>query len=85
MGKSRTKFLCLDCNRDVAHIGEHYFLKDEIWFLIHNSQKGMLCIGCAEARLGRILVPEDFTDAYVNRPIHVGQTMSDRLRIRLGL
>jgi hypothetical protein len=85
MAKSRNKFKCLDCLVDTGRLGEHFFLKNEVWFKVHTSDKGMICIGCIEARLGRKLVPEDFTDAYVNRPVHVGQTMSDRLRSRLGI
>lgn len=42
-------------------------LVDSTWYLIHNSAKGMLCVGCIESRLGRRLVPSDFNDSYLNR------------------
>jgi len=66
--KSRHKFLCLDCKIDTGKAYEHYMLIDKIWSKIHNSNKGMLCIGCAETRLGRRLNSGDFKDCHVNNP-----------------
>lgn len=55
---------------------------DEVWLTAWPEKRGMLCIGCVEAKLGRTLTPEDFTDA----PINQGYVdYSDRLRNRLGL
>ena len=65
---SRRKFLCMDCSVDTGKIGEHYMLNDKVWVQVHNSPKGMLCVGCIEVRLGRKLTPADFNDSYLNRP-----------------
>lgn len=78
---SRRKWICLDCKEDTGKMREHYFVKTEVWMQAFHSIRGMLCIGCLEKRLGRILGPEDFTDAHINNP-RLYQ-MSDRLRSRL--
>lgn len=41
-------------------------LVDATWFSIHNSERGMLCVGCIEDRLGRPLNKFDFNDSYLN-------------------
>jgi hypothetical protein len=70
--------LCDDCGFDtIGHrrgryrIGcqEYYMVKDELWpfeneWPVHHY----LCIACLEVRLGRILTPDDFTDADINEP-----------------
>jgi hypothetical protein len=43
---------------------------------------GFLCIGCLEARLGRILTRQDFSDARIN-DLGVYHHHTDRLRDRL--
>lgn len=78
---SRRKFLCLDCGIDTGKALEHYFLHDEVWAKIHNSQKGMLCVLCAESRLGRELCADDFPPVTINDPKIAA--MSDRLRERI--
>lgn len=81
MHKSKRKWLCLDCGTHTGQAKEHYFLKPIVWLAIHASEKGMLCIGCAEARLGRQFNANDFTDAHINNPKK--NAMSDRLRDRI--
>lgn len=39
-----------------------------------------LCVGCLSVRLGRILLPEDFTDAAVNDVVRVGVSMGIRFQ-----
>lgn len=63
----RARFACLDCREDVSKIKEYCMLVDSTWYLIHNSAKGMLCVGCIESRLGRRLIPDDFNESYLNR------------------
>ncbi len=75
MHKSRKPFLCLDCHIDTGKANEYYYLKQDIWGKIHNSIWGMLCIGCAEARLGRQLTKDDFTDATINKPKYPKMSM----------
>lgn len=54
---------------------------DEVWETANPKRKGMLCIGCLELRLGRLLTKDDFTDAPVNVMwLTVGST---RLKERL--
>jgi len=77
---SRSKWLCLDCGVDTGKIGEHYFIKTEIWLSAVNSIKGMLCIGCLENRLGRVLKAEDFTTCYLNKGGTRSQRLIDRMR-----
>ena len=80
MHKSKRKWLCVDCNEHTKF--EHYFLKNEVWMgEAKMGETGMLCIGCVENRINRILVPADFTNAYINDPKK--NTMSDRLRSRI--
>lgn len=62
---SRAKWKCLDCGVDTSD--EHYFIHTETWLSVVGSKSGMLCIGCLEQRLGRTLIKDDFTDAYINR------------------
>jgi hypothetical protein len=62
---------------------EHYFLNTELWLSVVGSKVGMMCIGCFEDRLGRLLVPDDFTDASINNPKY--EAKSTRLMERMGL
>lgn len=79
---SRNRFLCLDCGQDTGKMKEHYFVRTELWLSAAGSTEGMLCVGCLEARLGRELVPGDFTGAFVNKPGY-GGGHSARLLSRL--
>ncbi|QGH78343.1 hypothetical protein SEA_TRIBUTE_190 [Streptomyces phage Tribute] len=64
---SRKKWLCLDCGVDTGRIGEHFFLDMNVWSLTGLGHEGMLCVEHVEKRIGRRLVPADFTSAYINR------------------
>lgn len=83
MAQSRQKFKCLDCKVDTGKILEHYFVNNEIWLPVVGSNKGMLCIGCLEARINRRLEPKDFLDVHINNPKLYN--MSSRLLNRLGV
>lgn len=74
-------WLCLDCKENTFYIDEYYMLTLELWKQIHPADNGMLCIGCVEARLGRPLVPADFSGCPLNKETH---NKSDRLLNRLG-
>lgn len=82
MAKNRRRFLCLDCGVDTGKIGEHYMLVDRVWFSVTDSNRGMLCVGCIEKRLGRRLNANDFNNSYVNE-LGFGQVKSVRLLERL--
>jgi len=59
-------FECLDCGVNTLHTDEYYMIHDELWLRVNPKRKGMMCIGCVEARLERELTPEDFTAAPIN-------------------
>jgi len=44
---------CFDSPKD------YYMLKDHIWLNIHPQKNGMLCMACAEQKLGRPLKQDD--------------------------
>jgi hypothetical protein len=74
---------CTDCGvattpRDGGR-WEYFMVHDSIWRAAGMKPRGDLCIGCLERRLGRQLVPQDFTDAEVNEPFVLD---SPRLRSR---
>lgn len=81
MKKVDKSFHCMDCDINTGEINEYYMLKDSVWSLIVPLQDGMLCIGCVENRLGRVLTKDDFTRYPVN--LDFGKK-SDRLLNRLG-
>jgi len=57
-------------------------VKNEVWFdEAGMGEIGMLCVGCLEKRIGRILTRNDFTDAHINNP--KTHPMTDRLRSRI--
>lgn len=67
MHKSKRKWLCVDCYRN-THL-EHYYVKNNVWYReAQMSEIGMLCIACLEIRIGRRLVPNDFTNTHINNP-----------------
>ena len=63
--RRRNNFFCRDCRYD-TYIDEYFMLQDEVWRAAHPKRRGMLCIGCVEARLGRRLCPEDFKVLPIN-------------------
>lgn len=80
MHKSKRKWLCVDCNEHTKY--EHYFVNNDVWFTqAKMPEEGMLCVGCLEARIGRMLCGRDFTGAHINNPRK--NIMSDRLRSRI--
>ena len=62
-------FICLDCGVNTDEIREYYMLTNEVWKEAVPDLVGMLCINCAELRLGRQLWPDDFNDSGIN-PLH---------------
>jgi len=75
---------CHVCGRSTAQIGEHFFLKNEVWYSVHKSERGFLCIVCIEEILNRKLTPNDFQDCHLHKP-QPGKIMSQRLVDRLGI
>lgn len=74
-------FGCLDCGVDTNKNEEYYMLRDGLWRSIVRDVDGMLCINCAEKRLGRRLTFRDFA----RLPINLRQAaLSANLSIRLN-
>ena len=75
-------FLCLDCKVDTNAINEYYTLENEVWLEANPADRGMLCIGCVENRLGRSLRRQDFM---MDAPINLGYfDQSERLLDRIN-
>jgi hypothetical protein len=56
----------MDCDVD-TYVNQHYYmLKNRLWKRINPSVDGMLCLPCAEKRLGRSLSRKDFKDIPLN-------------------
>ena len=47
-------------------VNMHYMLKTKLWLEINNEYKGLLCLICAQIRLGRKFVPTDFKAVPLN-------------------
>jgi hypothetical protein len=62
--KPLTVLACHDCGNDFDEYS--YVVHDAVWNASGLSD-GLLCIGCLEARIGRRLCRDDFTDALLNR------------------
>ena len=74
-------FDCAACSANTLHLDEYYMVHKELWLTAWPEDRGMLCIGCLESKLGRTLTAADFTDAPVNDGVF-GQ--SERLAARLA-
>jgi hypothetical protein len=76
-------FCCKDCGVCTNCNGEYYMVHDEVWYSVNTVMNldGMLCIGCLEARRGKLLTKDDFTGAPIN--FIAGVVGSTRLKNRL--
>lgn len=80
MHKDKRKWNCVDCSRNTQL--EHYFVHNDVWFHEASmSEVGMLCVNCLETRIERKLIPEDFTDAFINDPRRNSMTTTLSSRI----
>jgi hypothetical protein len=65
-------------------MGEYYMVTNPVWKKAGvEPNGGMLCIGCLEDRLGRLLIHSDFLWCPLN-VMNVFDGSSERLRKRLG-
>ena len=62
----RSSVYCLDCGVDTYKIEQYYMLRNGVWRSINFKRSGMLCLACAERRLGRPLAAPDFASVPVN-------------------
>jgi hypothetical protein len=79
-GRSDDRQLLAGLTHAVAERWEHYMVHPKVWKKA-GMDRGFLCIGCLERRLGRRLTAKDFTDAPINNPDDPWNT--PRLRLRL--
>ncbi len=56
----------MDCGVDTYSNQQYYMLWYKVWRSINYKIDGMLCLDCAEKRLGRGLTSNDFSRARVN-------------------
>jgi hypothetical protein len=77
-----SRFFCADCDVDTYANQHYYMLKNRVWKLIAPKDAGvMLCLPCAEKRLGRSLHQDDFRRVAVNRgQARVCPELAERLR-----
>lgn len=66
------EFSCMDCHICTLCNGEYYMVKNNIWKVANPKIDGMLCITCLEKRLGRKLVPKDFSKCDLNKEALLG-------------
>lgn len=78
----KTGWTCIDCAQSTRILGEYYMVHNAVWQAANPPPIGMLCIGCLEARIGRPLTAEDFTDAPLNQDPRIRR--SARLLALLG-
>jgi hypothetical protein len=78
------RFACIDCTLNTLSGGECFTLHDAVWLKANPHGKGRLCIGCVEARLGRLLTPEDFQGTPLDWHLTNGPALSMRLMARIG-
>ena len=76
---------CMDCGKNTRASKEYYALKDTVWRRINPIILGMLCLKCAEDRLGRPLCRSDFSAAPINaRGARTCRELADRLQRTLS-
>lgn len=74
-------FGCKDCGICTLCINEYYMVTDEVWEAA-GLDKGMVCIACLEARIGKTLTGNDFADCPLN--IDPDFARSNKLASRLA-
>lgn len=73
-------FFCMDCDADTYVNQQYYMLLYKVWRSINYKIDGMLCLPCAEKRLGRPLTREDFSRARINaHQAEVCPSLAERL------
>lgn len=80
--KCNSGYLCMDCGKDTLSSGEYYMLENAVWRRINPLVIGMLCLECAEDRLGRRLCHADFSSfAAINAAYaDLCPALADRMR-----
>lgn len=75
-------FYCEDCGECTNCMNEYYMVHESVWLEANPVDYGMLCIGCLEQRLGRLLTKDDFSAVPLNEDEF--SIRSERLKSRLN-
>lgn len=70
----------MDCGKDTDASNERYMLKDALWCSIDPLVIGILCLECAEDRLGRPLYKSDFSAPMNQKSTHACLALMERLK-----
>lgn len=74
--------MCYDCGHDTQLMCEYYMVHEHIWLLIvFDKPATMLCIRCAEARLGREFTKDDFIPYPINMDPMIARSLLLRKRM----
>lgn len=78
-------FKCYDCGMCTDCSAEYYMVKDDVWYsaVTARSKPSILCIGCLERRIDRLLTKDDFSAVPLNEMPFWPR--SERLKTRLEL
>ena len=58
-----------------------------VWQDLAGADEGMICLSCLESRIGRELLPNDFTSVIINLDDSMNpksKKLMDRMRIKIG-
>ena len=78
----KSQFICRDCRTNTFH--EYYMVNNDLWdTAVRGLKRMMLCVSCLEKRLGRKLVPTDFTECHLNR--YPDKSATKKLLNRFGI
>jgi len=84
--------LCTDCKNSPWDDGEDFYVKDALWesTIPKYKRNKVICIGCFEKRLGRILTQKDFKSWFLKNKWFgnsnkINESPSNRLKSRLNL
>ena len=56
---------CKDCKKGMTPM-DHYSLRDSLWRIVADDRTDILCILCAEQRIGRAIDVHDFNTLAIN-------------------
>lgn len=66
----RANFVCIDCKGDTHQTDKDYYMVEHHIWAKHGAGDKMLCIGCLEKRVGRLLEGEDFLECPLNKHLN---------------
>jgi hypothetical protein len=61
-----------------------YMVNDDLWIKVGFTSDTIACLDCLESALGRLLVPDDFTDCDANKGLHVAARSRWMVHYQIG-